>query len=391
MAAPNTNPATFANQNPPWSLSTLDGNFAAIAAAISHQNNYTNYYTDNGAANSYAVTLSADQTATLGAGLVIVFKASASNTGASNMNFNGTGGLPIVTTDGSALTGGLIRTGGMTVIGFDGTDWQLLNPFPIFSTVTSVSVRQTVLSGPVDSNGYSAFGGSIGATTVTMSGTIVATAASGSGAAGDTNVIGSGTNLSWTGLSTNGTMYLYVDVAAGVLSPGATTLAPIYQSGGTPSNTNGQATFNIQQMMMFVGSGSAAPQTNRVFVGQVTVALGVVSVITWYALLGKFVSPLFGYATSTLYTQAHNIGIIPRMVRLCAVNITPELGYLAGDEDSYFVNAQSGNHGLGTHARINTVLVQTGIGTFQVVDNTGSINNTTAADWNLKLYIERGW
>jgi hypothetical protein len=167
-------------------------------------------------------------------------------------------------------------------------------------------VRQTVLSGPVDTSGLAAFGGSTGSTTVTAAGTLTATASN--GVAGDRT--GSIVNPSWTGLSTNGAMFLYLDIAAnGTCTTGSTTLAPTYRWGGADVTTNNQATFNIQEMQMKVGNGATAAQTYRVFVGEVTVAGAVVTAITWYALMGRYSSGRFAIAASTAYNRNHNIGV----------------------------------------------------------------------------------
>lgn len=183
----------------------------------------------------------------------------------------------------------------------------------------SPPVRQTVLSGPVDSNGLPNFGGSTGSTAVTASGTLKATAAAG----GDTNYTGSITNPSWTGLSTNGTMYLYLDItSAGVVTTGSTTLAPNYQWGGTYSTTNNQNTFNIQEMTMKAGNGSTASQVYRVFVGEVTVSGGVVTAITWYAIMGRYHSGRFSVSSSTTYSKAHNLGVQPLNYRLLGASST---------------------------------------------------------------------
>lgn len=174
----------------------------------------------------------------------------------------------------------------------------------IDAVVATPPVRQTVLSGPVDSSGLPNFGGSTGSTTVTASGTLVPTAAN-----GNSNRTGSITNPSWTGLSTNGTMYLYLDIAAdGTCTPGSTTLAPTYRWGGADVVTNNQNTFNIQEMQMKVGNGSTASQVWRVFVGQVTVAGGVVTAIVWYALMGRYCSGRFSVAANNNYSKNHNIG-----------------------------------------------------------------------------------
>src|SRR4030042_3951719 len=118
-------------------------------------------------------------------------------------------------------------------------------------TTTPITTRQTVESGTVDSNGFAAFGGSTGSTTVTTATTLYLNAANGM-----VNRRGSITNPSWTGLSTNGTMYLYLDIAAdGTCTTGSTILAPVSQFGGTYSVTSGQFTFNIQEMVGKVGNG----------------------------------------------------------------------------------------------------------------------------------------
>lgn len=175
-----------------------------------------------------------------------------------------------------------------------------------------VPTRQTVLSGPVDTNGYSAFGGSTGSTTVTATGTIIPTAANGFNSAGAVNRIGSITSPSWTTLSTNGTMYLYMDIAAnGSCTTGSTTLEPKYRWGGADVTTSGQFTFNIQEMVGKVGNGTVAVQTYRTFVGEVTVAGGVVTAIKWYALQGRYDSGFFSIAASTTYAKDHLIGCVP--------------------------------------------------------------------------------
>ncbi len=187
--------------------------------------------------------------------------------------------------------------------------WILLNPAsgvtePVAST--SPPVRQTVLSGPVDSSGYAAFGGSTGSTTVTASGTLKSTCFAG----GDANRTGSIVNPSWTGLSTNGTMYLHHEIAAdGSITNGASTLPWIYQWGGTPSTVNGQHTVNIQEGKVYFGNGSTATQVYRVCVGEVTVVGGVVTAITWYALMGRYDSGYFSVSAATAYSKNHNIGV----------------------------------------------------------------------------------
>lgn len=266
-------------------------------------------------------------------------------------------------------------------------------PASISNTWTN-GVRQTVLSGAVDTNGFAAFGGSTGSTTVTASSVLVVTAAN-----GVSNRTGSTTNPSWTSLSTNGTMYLGLTVNAdGTCTPFSTILAPTYQWGGTFSVTNNQRTFNIQAMQMQVGNGSTAAQSYDVFVGEVTVAGAVVTAITWYALMGRYVSQNYGLALSTLYSNNHNIGVVPRLQRTVLVNTTTDLGYAVGDEVDGFGTHISNNTAVGFSPmlRYKTILVNTSVsgGSGIVIvknDGTFGVSAITLASWKLKSYVDRGW
>lgn len=242
----------------------------------------------------------------------------------------------------------------------------------------SPSTPQTILSGPIDANGFAAFGGATGATTVTATGTLIATAAAGN----NVNYTGSITNPSWTGLSTNGTMFLYLDItSAGVVTTGSTTLAPTYQWGGTYSTTSGQNTFNIQEMTMKVGNGAAATQVFRVFTGEVTVAGGVVTAIVWYALRGRYYSGRFAVAVSNTYTQSHNLGYPPEMVRAKAKGATAPGAVL------YELTLSSSTTDVGlefTDRNTSKLRVQS-VGT--VVTGIG----TTAVVAEAIVIVDRGW
>ncbi len=254
------------------------------------------------------------------------------------------------------------------------------------------SVRQTILAGPVDTNGFAAFGGSTGTTTVTAAGTLKATASN-----GGSDRTGSITNPSWTGLSTNGTMYLYLDIAAsGTCTPGSTTLAPTYRWGGADVVTNGQNTFNQQEMQMKVGNGTTAAQVWRVFVGEVTVSGGVVTAITWYALMGRYVGAWVATlpAASAAVSVNHNIGTVDIDPRLEVQCTTAEFGYAVGDT----VTEVNGNTG-GVATPISIVrtartlgFTVTPTGSLLVLNKTTGANATmTLASWRYRLVAQRGW
>jgi len=207
------------------------------------------------------------------------------------------------------LTQSAIQHNGLDAIVFDQSG--------IVQGAKIVPKRQTVMSGPTDANGAPSFGGVIGAQFVTMTGTLIVTAANGYGVGGPVDRIGSITNASWATLTTNGTMYLYVDINAdGSCVTGSTTLMPVEQWAGTQPNTLNQFTFNVQDMIGKVGNGVAAIQTYRVFVGEVTVAAANVTAIVWYALNGTYRSTL-GNLTAINTTQRYNnnLGVDPKFQR----------------------------------------------------------------------------
>lgn len=251
------------------------------------------------------------------------------------------------------------------------------------------TVRQTVLSGPVDSSGLPAFGGSTGSTTVTTSGTLKVAVANGT-----ENRLGSITNASWTGLSTNGTMYLYLTVAAdGTCTTGSTTLAPVYQWGGTYSVTNNQHTFNIQEMVMKVGNGSTASQTYRVFVGEVTVAGSVVTAITWYALMGRYWNKDAGIPSTTRISKNHNIGVTPMRVRVMLQCQSADLNYSAGEEVDILAMSTSGGT---TPPAFSATPLTMGIiyntnAWYLLNKTTGSLTAATTGNWDTVFYADRGW
>lgn len=261
------------------------------------------------------------------------------------------------------------------------------------------SVRQTVLSGAVDSAGGAAFGGSTGSGTVTTATTLVATAANGfgTGTTGQVNLTGSIVNPSWTGLTTNGTMYLYLDISAnGSCVTGSGTLAPVYQWGGTYSTTNNQFTYNIQECVAKIGNGSVAAQAYRVYVGEVTVAGSVTTAITWYQLMGRYLSAL----TSTLpslgsNTQvSHNLGTnlinkIPMIILQC---LTIDAGYAVGDRIANPLSSDGGGKPFTISYTRNAISFSTGATNYQLTpQGGGSAVALTLNRWAYQFQIDRGW
>lgn len=263
----------------------------------------------------------------------------------------------------------------------------------VAAAVTSPSVRQTVLSGPVDTSGQSAFVGATGSTTVTATGTLVMTAAN-----DILNRQGTKVNPSWTGLSTNGTMYLYADVNAdGTITEGVGTLAPIYQWGGTPAITSGLFTFNIQEMKGYIGTGAVATAGYRVYVGEVTVAAGVVTAIVWYALMGRYVgadTAIPGLSTRTAFSAKLGTTLVDATAYLR--NVTAEFNFTAGMvvKAQIFGNASwGGGDQVAIEDRVTLSTVTGPVGTgFSIFNRTsGVFQQPTAASWLQFVVAKRSW
>lgn len=247
----------------------------------------------------------------------------AGTTGSNTLNRDGLGAKNLMryNTNGVKVPA-VVPLNQLVDVEYDGTDMVILDSLP----TANVPTRQTVLSGPLDTSGFPAFlpatSGSLSLTSqnITSGIPLVVTSANGSSANGADDRIGVSTaNITWAGLTANTTNYLYVDIAAdGSLTPGSTTLAPNYQFGGTRSTTSGQATFNIQEMWMTVGNGASAVVTRRVFVGEADTNVSTVTATRAYAYQGRYMSAATSVGISTLYSFAHNIGVVPAQLDMDA-------------------------------------------------------------------------
>ncbi len=275
------------------------------------------------------------------------------------------------------------------------------------SSLSFSGVRQTVSGGPVTTAGLpsllpSTTTATLNLTSQNVSSTypLVATAAGGwsnaTGAPVDT--IGySTTNLTWSSLTSSTKNYLYVTISGGAMTTGKTTLAPIYQWGGTPSTTNGQFTFNISEMRGYLGNGTTAPQTALVFIGEADTSGTAVTATVVYAYNGRYES---GYTDtlpsgSTAVSRDHNIGTMPRVVEFRIQNKTSEAGYAIGDDlgnaSLYdYDGANIGTAALCATARTASIIASS---TPWLVRNksTGAQVTLTAANWKYRIIAERGW
>lgn len=99
-------------------LDEVSAGFDLMPSPVALQSGAANYAADIGAVNAYAVTLSS-QITSYAAGLVVRFRASAANTGASTLAVNGLTAKSIVRPNGSVLVAGDIFAGQIVSLPYD--------------------------------------------------------------------------------------------------------------------------------------------------------------------------------------------------------------------------------------------------------------------------------
>lgn len=261
----------------------------------------------------------------------------------------------------------------------------------------SVPVRQTVLSGPVDSNGLPNFWPTTSPTlNLTMQNVtttpMTVTISNGFSSTGATDLVYriiSNLSISLPALSTS---YVWYD---GTNTLGSTVLAPIYQRGGTISIVSDQHTYDITAGQMYVGNGVSASPTNRVFIGEATSNGSTVTSTRCYAYAGKYVSPQTAFpAVLTPLNLSHNLGVVPGDWTLVLVNTTAELAFAVGDEvqdSSLLYTAAPNNKVLSVSAaKTTSTIIYNATGALYKKDGS-AFSAINTANWRLKHYANRGW
>jgi hypothetical protein len=269
---------------------------------------------------------------------------------------------------------------------------------------SAVAKRQTVLFGPVNSDGTPSFlpasAGGLVLTSQNISSSfpLVATAANGFISSSASDTTGSITsNLQWT-LPNGATSYLFVTVSGGTLTANNTTTAPIYQFGGTASTSSGQYTYVISSAQMYLGNGSVANAVQVVFVGEAVTSAGNITGTTAYAYQGYAEYNDTGSlpSASQIVTKNHNLGVnIGVFASLSIVNSTAEYGYAIGDilYNGFGSNSSSSTPWFVNIGRNYWKFSTETVVAWQTLDlsSPGVLRNLTGANWRYRLTAQRNW
>jgi hypothetical protein len=128
MSKPLPSLTTFSGNAPPWSLVSLDGNFATISGALNDLGTYSNPLSDtSGTPNQITVATSGSLTVSLAFGLLIYVKIANTSTSTSiSLNINSLGNKNVVLPSGSGPAVGALVANGVYPFFYDGTQFQLV-------------------------------------------------------------------------------------------------------------------------------------------------------------------------------------------------------------------------------------------------------------------------
>ncbi|MDY6979353.1 MAG: hypothetical protein SV201_05690, partial [Pseudomonadota bacterium] len=183
-------------------------------------------------------------------------------------------------------------------------------------SIIQAPVRQTVLTGPVDSNGRADFlaaGTGLEAVTSGLStDNLIATWGDGFGTYGKIDYASRITSdLTFSSLTDNDTNYLYIDIdpSDGSITAGSTTLAPEYSYAKPAAPATGQYWYPVDHRSRGeYYDGAAWQPVYRLFLGEAVTSGGSVASVVSYVYQGRYRSDVFSVSTSSAYSKNHKIG-----------------------------------------------------------------------------------
>ena len=225
-----------------------------------------------------------------------------------------------------------------SLVGYDNSESQFEgeNVQAVLEEIPFVHVRQTVLSGPVDSDGRADFL-SAGTGLEVISSTsdpLICAFGAGFGVQGQKNFVSEiSSQLTWSDLPASDDVYLYIDLdsSSGAITTGSTTVSPVYAYARPSSPSSGQFFYPLDHRSRpEVYDGSSWVPTLRLFVGQCATGSTSVSSVISYAYQGRYLDDNNStISNSSAYTFSHNIGAPVNYQTKCKMQ-NSALGYSVG-------------------------------------------------------------
>lgn len=359
-------------------------------------------FTTAGAAPSFTLTPS-PAIAAYSANQRFSVKFHAAGAGADTLNISGLGAKSLKAYDSTGTKVAFVPVANLrTDVEYDGVDLVVLDPPP--PAVGTANVRQTVLNGSVDASGYGNCLSAGSGLAVNLSATavpVVISFAAGFDAGGAVDRVGriiADVAGAWSALTTNSTLFLYVDrnTGTGALAYGFSALVPTYQSTAPAAPAADQHWFDLSTYTMKRWTGAAWAVVQRVFIGEVVTGASTVSSVVTYAYQRRYDSGWTNTlpAAATLISRNHNIGVDDIEVEILLKCLTADQGYSVGEIVTDVMTYASVYVNPTISRSRNVTQVTTGSGsTFVVqVKGTGTFAGTiTNASWAYSLRAKGRW
>lgn len=340
------------------------------------------------------------------------------NTGAMTFNYLGIGAKALRTPADEAIAAGQVTAGMQLLLTYNADfnsaagAWVVLSPLKQPSARVITSVRQTVLSGPVDSNGHPvllAYTGQVVTLKATSTDPLEIAFAAGFDSQGAVDYLAELTAdvaSAWTIPTADATYYLFADrdSTTGAITYGYTTSRPTYINDDAAPITSGAHTFLRNRMKMYLGDGATAAEKQRVFIGECVVSGSAITSVTSYMFRGRFQSATdqafssASTAAATAYTETHKLGLTPRDQRWVLVCQTAELNYAIADEVpmeclTEITNARYPYKHMAANTTQMKFILAGPSATLTLVDKTAYTFSVgmTVGNWKVRAYAERGW
>ena len=285
--------------------------------------------------------------------------------------------------------------------GYDGNDWGVIRSDEKQATVP---IRQTVLFGPVDSDGRADFiedtnSGLEVNTEGLDSEALQITVALGFDPGPVNRTVSIDSNQIWTGLADNVVNYLGLRIASdGTITPVHTTSLD-YGHTHPSSPSTGDYSFLIPAMRMFRYDGAEWVTDPVVFVGQAETDSGAVVETRSYAYQGKSYINLGSQSvTSTAFNFNHNIGFKDVFAAYYIVVKTAGVGYSVGDKIELLGHGRHSTNSRNSWAHIRSSPVHSvlaGEGAHSIPNKSGGGSNSggvaSSIDADLEAYFWRSF
>jgi hypothetical protein len=285
-----------------------------------------------------------------------------------------------------------------------------------YSVARFASVRQTVQTGPIDSNGRADFisdNGGLSVITDDLTVTpLILSYGDGFDEKGEVNItVKLESNLTWSGLTDDAVNYLYVDYddSGNVASATASTLPPDYRQApetDISSPSSGQFWYPTKHRSRGkTYNGSSWDSGLRVCVGQATASSGSITDVVSYAYQGNATQDFTSLTAGSGFSFNHNIGVpFDLLIAKRKLRIDdPVSNFVTGEVmDLDFQPIGTGTSSIATGVKLVSVpttertAVLNNVGnqsTFnQLLETTGNSNNAVSVSkTSLKTLIQRAF